>query len=94
MELSPKCRNFVLDGLTHLVEVCIRLNKHEKAKEICEKIITQLPPDYHKPFLFKIGKVEAINKEEDDDEKQLVDYRKPKNETIMGMKLKEALNKK
>lgn len=94
MELNSKCRNFVLDGLTHFTEVCIRLNKHEKAREVCEKVITQLPADYHKPFIYKLGKIDAINKVADTvDKKELVDYRKTAgNETDLAIKLKEALN--
>lgn len=93
MELNPKCRNFVLDGLTHYVEVCIRLNKHEKAKEICDKIISQLPTDYHKPFIFKLNKIEAITSDFDDLNEPL-DFRKTGNETLLSMKLKEAFEKK
>jgi len=60
MELSPKCRNFVLDGLTHFSEMCIRVNKREIAKEVCNKIIKELPTDYHKPFLYKLKKIDFI----------------------------------
>lgn len=95
MDLSPKCRNFVLDGLTHYTEICIRLNKHEKAREICDKIISELPTDYHKPFLFKISKIEAIQNDDVQDEKELFDYKKRiVTETVMGTKLKEAFDKK
>lgn len=92
MELSSKCRNFVLDGLTHYTEVAIRLNKHEQAKEVCNKIITELPTDYHKPFLYKLSKIEHINGEEDDN--FYINLRSSKEkETIMSIKLNEALNK-
>lgn len=95
MEVNSKCRSLVLDGLTHYTEVCIRLNKHEKAKEVYDKIITQLPADYHKPFLFKLGKIEQIKKDEIDDEKELVDYRKGNGrETLLSIKLREAFDKK
>jgi len=95
MELSPKCRNFVLDGLTHFTEICIRLNKHEKAKEICEKIINELPTDYHKPFLFKTTKIEAIKNDEIQEEKELFDYKKRSGtETVIATKLREAFEKK
>lgn len=95
MDLNPKCRNFVLDGLTHYTEVCIRLNKHERAMEVCDKIINQLPTDYHKPFLFKQGKVEAISKPDFNDESELIDYRKNiKSDTLIAIKLKEAFEKK
>lgn len=93
MSLSPKTRNFVLDGLTHYVEICIRLNKHEKAKEVCDKIISQLPTDYHKPFIFKLNKIEAINSDFDDLNEPF-DFKKQNTETLLGNKLKEALSKK
>lgn len=95
MELSPKCRNFVLDGLTHYTEVAIRLNKHELAKEVCNKIISELPTDYHKPFEYKLNKINSITKEESNDEDSIIDYVNFKGkETIMAMKLREALVKK
>ena len=95
MEVSPKCRNFVLDGLTHYTEVCIRLNKHEKAREVCDKIICQMPADYHKPFLYKLGKIESIVKEDLNDEKELIDYKNYSGkETVMSLKFKEALNRR
>jgi len=85
MELTPKCRNFVLDGLTHFSEICIRVNKRDIAKEVCNKIVKELPPDYHKPFLHKLKKIDYI------------ENGKKKNdiaETDLATKLKEALNKK
>lgn len=95
IDLSPKCRNFVLDGLTHYTEICIRLNKHEKAKEICEKIICELSTDYHKPFLFKLSKIESIQNDEIHDEKELFDYKRSTGtDTLIALKLREAFDKK
>jgi hypothetical protein len=83
MALSSKCRTFVLEGLSNLIEICIRLNKHELSYEICNKIILQMPADYHKPFLSKLVKLDnIINKTE-----ETVTYP----ETELSIKLKAAL---
>ncbi|GGW43947.1 NB-ARC domain-containing protein [Arenibacter certesii] len=84
MSFSPKCRNFILDGLTHFSEICIRVNKRKIAKDVCAKIITELPADYHKPFLHKIKKINFI------------ENRKPSKKIVesdLASKLKQALNK-
>ncbi|MBV8251862.1 MAG: hypothetical protein JO154_04575 [Chitinophaga sp.] len=91
MTLSPKCRTFVLDGLTSHVEVCIRLNKHEVAKEVCFKVLDQMPADYHKPFEFKMNKIDNIL--ENDGESDQKSARKPK-ATLLGLRLSEALYKR
>lgn len=84
MTLSSKCRTFVLEGLSNLVEICIRLNKHDLSYEICKKITIEMPADYHKPFNSKLVKLDnIINKTE-----ETVTYP----ETELSMKLKEALN--
>ncbi|WP_262152686.1 NB-ARC domain-containing protein [Chryseobacterium foetidum] len=94
MELKPKCRNLVLDGLTHYVEICIRLNKHEKGREVCDKIISELPTDYHKPFVFKVNKIESITNDFDDSS-EIIDYKKNQsNETLLSARLREAFDKK
>ncbi len=84
MEFSPKCRNFILDGLTQFSEMCIRVNKRKTAKEVCEKIITELPADYHKPFLHKMKKIDFI--ENGKSPKKII-------ESDLASKLKQALNK-
>lgn len=60
MTLSPICRNQVLDGLTHLVEICIRNNKFDFGKDICQKILDEMPYNYHNPFIYKMHKIESI----------------------------------
>ena len=85
MVYSSKCRTFILDGLSNFVEICIRLNKHEIAYEVCHKIINELPADFHKPFMNKIVKLDSIlNKTQ-----ETLNYP----ESDLGMKLKQALNK-
>jgi hypothetical protein len=85
MTLTPKCRNFVLDGLVHFSEVCIRVNKRDIAKAICEKIFSELPSDYHKPFQHKIRKIDFI----DNGRKST---KKNEGDSDLAIKLKEALN--
>ena len=85
MGISSKPRSYILEGLSNLVEICIRLNKHEMSLEICNKIIEEMPADYHKPFQTKIVKLNnIINKSDLEDE---ITYP----ETELGMKLKAAL---
>ncbi|WP_367754528.1 NB-ARC domain-containing protein [Flavobacterium sp. WC2430] len=83
MSYSSKCRAFILDGLSNFVEICIRSNKHEIAYEVCKKITTELPIDFHKPFISKMVKLDAIlNKTE-----ETIIYP----ETELSIKLKKAL---
>ena len=84
MSYTPKCRNFILDGLTHFTEVCIRVNKRHIAKEVCNKILSELPPDYHKPFLHKMRKIDFIENGHP---------RKKSAESDLAIKLKEAFKK-
>lgn len=92
MTLSPKCRNFVLDGLTHYTEVCIRLTKFDTAKKVCQKVITQMPADYHKAFLYKMSKIETILGEGQQHGIKLKITTKSDDDTDLAIKLKQALN--
>jgi len=60
MTLSPNCRNYVLDGLTHFIEICIRYNRRYLGRRVCEKVISEMPQNYQKPFLYKLSKIEYI----------------------------------
>jgi len=82
-ELSPNCRNYVLDGLTHFVEICIRTRHYDIGKEICLKVFDELTENYHKPFVFKISKIESL----ENPEERIA-------ESDLAIKLKEALNNK
>jgi NAD-specific glutamate dehydrogenase len=84
MDFKPKCRNFILDGLTHFTELCIRVNKRDIAKEVCSKIINEMPTDYHKPFSHKLKKIDFIENGRGN--------RNHENSDI-AIKLKEAMNK-
>ncbi|GGH16862.1 NB-ARC domain-containing protein [Mucilaginibacter phyllosphaerae] len=86
MYLSPNCRNAVLNGLTHFVEICIRVNKREIGKEVCNKIISELPENYHHPFIFRIKKIEMIEHPE-----RKIDLFRSNTETAIGSKLKQAM---
>jgi hypothetical protein len=93
MTLSPNCRNLVLDGLTHFIEISIRVGKKHIGKEICNKIISEMPYNYHNPFTFKLNKINYIENPEkfDNDFNRLLD--KPLDGDL-GIKLKDALSKK
>jgi len=86
MEMKANIRNHVLDGLTHFVEICIRLNKVELAKEICQLVIRNVPQDFHKAFESKLSKIGRIDEQDK--------LKHNKNESDLGIKLKEALSKK
>lgn len=93
MSLSPSCRNLVLDGLTHFVEIAIRNNKREIGKSVCEKIIEEMPQNYRNPFIYKLNKISYIENPEGFDN----DITKVMTQTTiteLGQKLKEALSKK
>ncbi|OCW73617.1 NB-ARC domain-containing protein [Elizabethkingia anophelis] len=85
MDISSKPRTNILEGLSNLVEICIRLNKHEQSFEICNKIINEMPIDYHRPFQSKVERLNNIvNKSENEIE---INYP----ETELSVKLREAL---
>ena len=92
MSLSPSCRNLVLDGLTHFVEIAIRNNKREVGKSVCEKIIEEMPQNYRNPFIYKLNKISYIENPDGFDN----DITKVMTQTTitdLGQKLKEALSK-
>ncbi|WOD43741.1 NB-ARC domain-containing protein [Hwangdonia lutea] len=93
MTLSANCRNYVLDGLTHFIEICIRTNKREVGKEVCHKVISEMPQNYQNPFIYKLNKIEFIESPEkyDNDIQKVMQN---KTVGILGEKLKEALSKK
>nr|WP_293298118.1 NB-ARC domain-containing protein [Allomuricauda sp.] len=92
MSLAPSCRNYVLDGLTHYIEICIRHNRRHLGRKVCEKVLTELPQNYQKPFQYKLNKIEYIenpNAFENDNQRII-----PKDSNSdLAIKLKEALKK-
>lgn len=92
MTFSPSCRNHILDGLTHYIEICIRMNRRDIGKEICEKVINETSQNYQKPFLYKLNKIEYIENPDsfDNDNQNIIQNT---NESDLALKLKEALKK-
>lgn len=93
MELSPNCRNYVLDGLTHFIEICIRNNRRDIGKEVCNKIISEMPQNYQKPFLYKFSKIEYIEnpKSFNDKSENIISNA---NSSDLALKLQDALRNK
>jgi hypothetical protein len=90
MSLSTRCRSFVLDGLTHYIEIVIRNNRRDIGKQVCQKVITELPQNYQNPFIYKLNKISFIenpDKFDNDNSKVMTET----SVTDLGMKLKEAL---
>jgi hypothetical protein len=93
MSLTPSCRNLVLDGLTHFVEITIRNNKLDVGKEVCYKIINEMPQNYQNAFIYKLNKIAFIENPKNFDN----DIDKVMTQSTvsdLGLKLKEALMKK
>lgn len=61
MKLTPSCRNWVLDGLTHFVEISIRNLRRNIGRTVCEKIIEEMPQNYQLAFIGKLKKINAID---------------------------------
>lgn len=87
MELSPSCRHYVINGLTHLINISIRLNKWDFGIEVCDKIIADMPESQQKPFVRKRGDIENLKSRKKKD-----DVKYP--ETVIGIKMKEAMENK
>lgn len=89
MDLTPSCRNSVLNGLTHFVEICIRLNKFSYGIEVCDKMIKDMPENLQTPFIHKKNKIESFISPT-----PLLDVTNRVPQSDIGIKLKEAINKK
>lgn len=87
MALSPSCRHYVLNGLNHYVDLAIRLNKWQVGIDVCDKIINNIPENYHKPYIVKKNKINAIICSH-----QIKENMVESKETDFAIKLKEALN--
>lgn len=85
MQLTPSCRHYVLNGLNHFIDIAIRLNKWKIGIEVCDKIIDNIPDNYHKPYIMKKKRIESfINP---------TNNAMVESDTDFATKLKEALNK-
>ena len=89
MDLTPSCRNSVLNGLTHFVEICIRLNKFSYGIEVCDKMIKDMPENLQTPFIHKKNKIESFISPT-----PVLDVANKVPQSDIGIKLKEAINKK
>lgn len=89
MALSPSCRNSVLFGLTHFVEICVRVNKKDTAIKVCVKILEELPQNFHQPFESRLKRIEQLFGVTVKPE-----YYKPQIESDFALKLKESLMNK
>ncbi|PTX14703.1 NB-ARC domain-containing protein [Pontibacter mucosus] len=89
MTLSPSCRNYVLDGLTHFVEIAIRNNRMDIGREVCKKIFDEMPYNYQDPFIFKYNKIESIVNQ---DKSESIINDKLTITSDLGLKLKAALS--
>lgn len=87
MDLLPSCRHYVINGLTHLINISIRLNKWDFGIEVCDKIINDLPESQHKPFVKKKNDIEYLKAPKKQNHQQFP-------ATLLGIKMKAALEKK
>ena len=92
MSLAPNCRSYVLEGLTHYIEICIRHNRRELGRKVCEKVLNELPQNFQQPFQYKLNKIEFIENPsafENDNQKIIPND----NNSDLAIRLKEALKK-
>jgi hypothetical protein len=85
LEMKASPRHSSLEGLNHFVEICMRNVNMDLAKEVCEFVVSTLPQNFHKPFIFKLSKIYAI----ENPKKKIDPYKKVQSE--FGAKLKDAL---
>lgn len=87
MTLKGQTRSLIVDALVYYCEICIRINKYEKPKEIINKVIDELATTYHHPFKRKL---EIIHRRESP---HLYDeYGQKKPDSTLGTLLKNAMN--
>ena len=92
MTLSPSCRNYVLDGLTHFIEITIRNNRRDLGRQVCTKILEEMPQNYQNPFIFKLNKIDYIENPEKFNN-NVSEAMTNRNISTLGILLKEALSK-
>jgi GTPase SAR1 family protein len=102
--VSSGARGNTITGLFHFIEVCIRINRHDIAEEICIHSFKGFPRNFHPQFKTKLAKIFRFAKKKVDIEK-LYDRHNtrvyefpasiPKDEfSELGEKLRTALDKK
>lgn len=80
----------VVAGLYQFVEICIKLENWELAKNICDYIFYFAPKHFHAQFQIKLSKINWINHKNNPKTK----IKNLKKETPLELAFKEALNKK
>lgn len=89
-QLKPRTRNSVLDGLIQYVDICIRKTKYQNAIDVCDKVETELPPDYHTPFKIRRSRIIKMAKGKIKATPTGALTNQTPN-TLLGLKLSEAL---
>ncbi len=95
-EMQSGVRQNVIAGLYQFLDICLRIGKFEKGREICEYMIYFAPKHFHPQFQRKRKKFESIiYKETGVSKPKYSTHNKFKdNETVLGEKLKNILKKK
>ena len=55
--VSSGARGNTITGLFHFIEVCIRINRHDIAEEICIHSFKGFPRNFHPQFKSKLAKI-------------------------------------
>lgn len=55
--LSKNEKHYIFNGLYHFVEVCIKLQKFEKANDVCSYIFENAPFHFHKLFKYYLKRI-------------------------------------
>jgi hypothetical protein len=89
INIESSLRSLILEALVHYCEICIQVRKYTEAKNVINRVMTELPPaDYQNPFVSKMLVIERIEKPELFDK-----YGRKKEASALGILLKEALDK-
>jgi hypothetical protein len=84
----------VVAGLYQFVEICIKLENWELAKNICDYIFYFAPKHFHAQFQIKLSKINWINHKNNPNAKTKTIKKETQTETALELAFKEALNKK
>jgi GTPase SAR1 family protein len=59
-QISAGARQNIITGLYQFAEICLRIEKHEKAIEICQYSLKSFPRNFHQQFEIKIKKINSF----------------------------------
>lgn len=96
-EMQSGVRQNIIAGLYQFLDICLRVQKFKKGKEICEYMLYFAPKHFHPQFRRKMKKFESIiNKKRGIRASKYSTRSKftKDNETDIGLKLKAAFKKK